>query len=221
MYIISFPRSGQRLTNYLLRHIHRYYGKEYSYCGVLNCCNENPCKNERLFRKSHDFKLNLELKLDEKAIILYRKDKIYQLESYFRWEKYNKDNFISDMNYEDESVFNRLIECIKKRSTYYDGFVNKYIKSNTYKQALIIEYDYFLSNDKDCVKQIILYLNLTDNENINSDVDKIVKTFEKIEYKNRLDDEMYNKIKNKLDQDHQVTFQSKASVEIDSKCTSV
>ena len=119
-----------------------------------------------LFQKNHDFSLKLNLKLDEKFIILYRKDKIYQLESYFRFDIFRKDTFNSNINYKDENTFNNLIRFIKKKSTYYDDFVNKYIKSNKYKQSLIIE--------------------------------NIVNTFEKIEYKNNLDNEIYKKINKEI-----------------------
>lgn len=196
MFIISFPRSGQHLFQRLLKHIYNYYGKDFTYCEYYNCCRIIPCKKKCIFQKNHDFKLNLKLKLDEKFIILYRKDKIYQLESFFRYDNFfHKDNFNANINYEDENIFNSLIKYIEKKSNYYDGFVNKYIKSNQYKQSLIIEYDDFLTEYKDYIKQIILFLNLTDSENIDSDVENIVNTFEKIEYKNTLNIEIYNKIK--------------------------
>ena len=143
MFIISFPRSGQHLMDRLLKHIYNYYGKEYSYCEYYTCCKTIPCKKESLIQKNHDFDLGLKLKLDEKNLILYRKDKIYQLESYFRYEKFKMDKFNSNINYKDEKIFNLLIEFIKRKSKYYDDFLNKYIKSNTYKQALVVEYDDF------------------------------------------------------------------------------
>lgn len=87
-----------------------------------------------------------------------------------------------------------MVKYIKGRSKYYDGFVNKYIKSNKYKQSLIVEYDDFLTRYKDYIKQIILFLNLTESENIDTDVENIINTFEKIEYKNSLDDKIYDKI---------------------------
>lgn len=197
MFIISFPRSGQHLLERLLKHIYNYYGQEYSYCEYYKCCREIPCNKKCLFQKNHDFKLNLDLKLDEKFLILYRKDKIYQLESFFRFEKFfNKDKFDSNINYKDEIILNNLIKYIKTKSQYYDDFVNKYIKSNKYKYSLIIEYDDFLCKYKDYIKQIILFLNLTNSENIDldNDIENIVNTFEKIEYKNNLDNEIYKKI---------------------------
>jgi hypothetical protein len=193
MFIISFPRSGQHLTERLLKHIHNYYGREYSYCEYYNCCKKIPCNKKCLFQKNHDFGLDLELKRDDKFIILYRKDKIYQLESYFRCIYFNT-NIDTNIDYEDEIIFDKLINYIKKNSDYYDGFMNKYIKLNQYKEALIISYDDFLSEYKVYIKQIILFLNLTNSENNDIDIENIVNTFEKIEYKNSLDNEIYKKI---------------------------
>lgn len=195
MFIISFPRSGQHLIERLLKHIYNYYGKEFSYCEYYSCCNKIPCEKKCLFQKNHDLELNLNLKLGEKFLILYRKNKIYQLESYFRYKIiFGTEKFNSNIDYKNKTIFNELIKFIKENSKYYDGFVNKYIKSNKFKEALIINYDDFLSKNKDCIKQIILLLNLTNSENIDLDIENIVNTFEKIEYKNTLDNETYKQI---------------------------
>ena len=194
MFIISFPRSGQHLMQRLLNHIYKYFGKEFSYCEYYNCCNKIPCEKKCFFQKNHDFEMNLNLNVDEKFIILYRKDKIYQLESFFRLHFFGVDKFNATINYEDENIFNKLIIYIKNNSKYYDDFINKYVKSNKYKQSLMIEYDDFLSNYKDYIKKIILFLNLTNSENIDVTIENIVNTFEKIEYKNSLDNEVYKKI---------------------------
>lgn len=195
MFIISFPRSGQHLFERLLAHIYDYYGKKFSYCEFYNCCRKIPCKKKCLFQKNHDFGLNLKIKTDEKFLILYRKDKILQLESFFRYENFfRKDKFNAGIDYENETNFNELVKYIKKKSKYYNRFVNKYVKSNQFKQALVVEYDDFLNNSKNYIKQLVLYLNLTTDENVDSDVENILNTFEKIEYKNGLDDKIYNKI---------------------------
>jgi hypothetical protein len=198
MFIVSFPRSGQHVLERLLKHIHNYYNTEYSYCEYYTCCNKIPCNKNSLFQKNHDFNLNLKLNFDEKFIILYRKNKIYQLESLFRFNKFRKDNFNSNLNYKDQEIFNYLIKFIKDTSKYYDDFVDKYIKSNKYQHALIIEYDDFLLQYKDYIKKIILYLNLKNDENIDLNIQNIVNTFEKIEYKNKLDNEIYKQINNIL-----------------------
>ena len=198
MFIVSFPRSGQHLLERLLKHIHNYYNKEFSYCEYYTCCQKIPCNKNSLFQKNHDFNLNLKLNINEKFIIIYRKNKIYQLESLFRLNKFRKNVFNSNINYKDKETFNNLIRFIKNNSKYYDNFVDKYIKSNKYQQALIIEYDDFLSQYKNYIKKIILFLNLKNDKNIDLDIDldieNIINTFEKIEYKNKLDNEIYKQI---------------------------
>lgn len=198
MFIVSFPRSGQHLLERLLKHIHNYYNKEFSYCEYYTCCQKIPCNKNSLFQKNHDFNLNLKLNINEKFIIIYRKNKIYQLESLFRLNKFRKNVFNSNINYKDKETFNNLIRVIKNNSKYYDNFVDKYIKSNKYQQALIIEYDDFLSQYKNYIKKIILFLNLKNDKNIDLDIDLdieiIINTFEKIEYKNKLDNEIYKQI---------------------------
>jgi hypothetical protein len=198
MFIVSFPRSGQHLLERLLKHIHNYYNKEFSYCEYYTCCQKIPCNKNSLFQKNHDFNLNLKLNINEKFIIIYRKNKIYQLESLFRLNKFRKNVFNSNINYKDKETFNNLIRFIKNNSKYYDNFVDKYIKSNKYQQALIIEYDDFLSQYKNYIKKIILFLNLKNDKNIDLDIDLdieiIINTFEKIEYKNKLDNEIYKQI---------------------------
>lgn len=194
MFIVSFPRSGQHLLERLLKHIHNYYNKEFSYCEYYTCCQKIPCNKNSLFQKNHDFNLNLKLNINEKFIIIYRKNKIYQLESLFRLNKFRKNVFNSNINYKDKETFNNLIRFIKNNSKYYDNFVDKYIKSNKYQQALIIEYDDFLSQYKNYIKKIILFLNLKNDKNIDLNIENIINTFEKIEYKNKLDNEIYKQI---------------------------
>jgi hypothetical protein len=84
MLIISFPRSGQHLFERMIKHISLYYKKEFSYCEYYNCCKKIPCTKKSIFQKNHDFDLKLQLQKNDKFIILYRKDKIAQLESYYR-----------------------------------------------------------------------------------------------------------------------------------------
>lgn len=195
MLIISFPRSGQHLFERLLKHIYNYYKQKFSYCEFYTCCCRIPCKKKCLFQKNHDFELKLKLEQDEKFFILYRRDKIHQLESFFRYDTiFKKDVYNAYINYNDEEVFTKLINFINSKSKYYNGFVDKYIKSNHYNQSFIVEYNDFLSEPKDYIKRIIIFLNLANVNNIDNDVENIVATFEKIEYKNSLDDEIYNKI---------------------------
>lgn len=194
MLIISFPRSGQHLLERLLNFIYLYYNKNYSYCEFYNCCKTLPCKKKCIFQKNHDFHLTLGMPSDNKFIVLYRRDKIRQLEAYFRFNYLNSDKHVK-INYENSKLFNELIQFIKQRSKYYDEFIQKYVTSKWYTNSLIIEYGDFMNEPKKYIKNLIEYLNLKDNDiNLDEDVDYIFNNFEKIEYKNSLSDSIYNKI---------------------------
>ena len=56
--IISFPRSGQHLTEKVLKVICSYFNQPYSYCEFYNCCRTIPCKKKYRFMKNHDCYLN-------------------------------------------------------------------------------------------------------------------------------------------------------------------
>ena len=171
MLIISFPRSGQHLFERLLGHIYKYYNKEFSYCEFYGCCRRIPYRKNCLFQKNHDFTLKLPIGSSSKFIVLYRKDKIIQLESYFRYEIINKKN-----------------------SIYYDNFIKKYISpTKIYTNSFIIEYDDFIKNYKVYISNLIIYLDFI-YDDLEKDVENIINTFEKIEYKNNISNDFYNKI---------------------------
>jgi hypothetical protein len=150
----------------------------YSYCGFYTCCKSIPCKNNSFFQKNHDFGLDLNVNRDEKIIIMYRNDKFEQLEAYFRF------NIISNnitVQYDNLNICKEFVKFYNGKSSYYDNFLKKYNKNN-YKNALIIEYDSFILNYKEYIKQLIIYLNLP-YKNLDEDVENILDGFEKIERK--------------------------------------
>lgn len=196
MFIISFPRSGEELTVRLLNHIYNYYNLKFSHCNYYNCCQQIPCKENKCFQKNHDFNLDLHLDKNEKFIVLFRKNKITQFESYFRFiflNEQSKDN--ANINYNEHTIFNKLINFMNTHSIYYDNFVSKYI-INKYPYSFVIEYSDLIYNPKKYIRGLIYYLNLSSNNNvdISTDIQTIYDTFEKIEYKNRLNIVYYNKI---------------------------
>jgi hypothetical protein len=199
MFIISFPRSGQHLLERLLIEIYKYYNKDFSYCEFYNCCNTVPCYKNCIFQKNHDFNLDLKIPLDDKLIILYRKDKIIQLESYFRLVYLTKEIYDVKLDYNSD-LLETAIEFINNNSEYYDRFIDKYVDSNKYTNALIIEYDSIINDTSQYIKNLIEYLNLHENNDIKLDeiVNYIINNFEKIEYKNTLSDEIYDKINHSL-----------------------
>ena len=195
MLIVSFPRSGQHLFERMCKHIFMYYKKEFSYCEFYNCCKKIPCVKKSVFQKNHDFNLHLQFKNYDKFIVLYRKDKIKQLESYYRYETYKKDVYGANIDYNNPNVFTKLINFIKQKITYYDGFINKYIVSDKYPNSLKIEYNDFIMNQSEYIARIIIYLDIKLNhDDLEKDVENIINSFEKIEYKNSIDDELHAKI---------------------------
>lgn len=195
MFIISFPRSGQNLFHRLLKHIYNYYHLSYSYCGFYDCCNQVPCLEKKQFQKNHDFDLKLDIHKNDPFFVLYRSNKISQLEAYFRYE-YSKKYTNININYNNPTIFNDLIQFIHNHSNYYEQFLKKYIHTNKFNNVFFIEYDDFIRNQKTYIKKIIMYLNLPIHyEKIDIDVENIIEHFELIEYKNRLDIFNYNKIK--------------------------
>lgn len=195
MFIISFPRSGQNLMYRLLKHIYNYYHLSYSYCDFYNCCNHVPCLQKKQFQKNHDFDLKLDIDKNEQLFVLYRANKIIQLEAYFRYY-YSKKYPNVNINYDNATIFNDLIQFIHRRSHYYDQFMKKYIYTNKFNNAFFIEYNDFINNHEKYIKKIIMYLKLPIHyENIDTDVKNIIDCFETIEYKNSLHIFNYNKIK--------------------------
>jgi hypothetical protein len=194
MLIISFPRSGQNLLHRLLKHIYKYYKLYYSYCEFYNCCNHIPCLKKNKFQKNHDFDLNLNINENEPFFVLYRSNKISQLEAYFRYY-YSKKYPNININYDNDTIFNDLIQFIHNHSTYYEQFMKKYIYARKFNNVFFIDYDDFVRNHKNYIKKIIIYLNLPIcYVNIDIDVQNIIDSFETIEYKNKLHIFNYNKI---------------------------
>ena len=194
MLIISFPRSGQNLLHRLLKHIYKYYHLSYTYCEFYICCNHVPCLQKKQFQKNHDFDLKLDIDKNDKMFVLYRGNKISQLEAYFRYN-YSKKYSNVNINYDNPAIFNDLIQFIHNHSHYYDEFMKKYIHTNKYNNVFLIEYNDFIHNHEKYIKKIIMYLKLPiDYENIDIDVKNIMDSFETIEYKNSLHIFNYNKI---------------------------
>ena len=120
MLIVSFPSSGQNLIYRLLNKIYDYYSINYSYCEFYTCCNSIPCKKKAIFQKNHDFKLNLNIKSDDKLIVLYRNNKFEQLEAYFRLHKKLNN---STINYNNINSCKDFVKFYNERASYYDNFI--------------------------------------------------------------------------------------------------
>lgn len=210
-YIISFPRSGQHLIESVLRYIYDNLNKEFIYCEYYSCCSSlDNCKFNSNFQKNHDFWLNdkldyntnkLLINNNNKYLVLYRNNKIKQLEAYYTY-------YIKSSRIKKVYDYNELISFINGNSTYYDNFINKWVNNN---QTNILKIDYydFISNPNFNIKKIYYHFNndkLKDESILNikdikfsSDNGLRKKDEAKvISLLNEIDIELYNKIKIEL-----------------------
>jgi hypothetical protein len=198
--IVSFPRSGQHLVEKILEFCCKEHDIDFTYCEFYSCCKSIPCNNGKNTSKNHDFDLDLKISDDIKYISLYRKDMILQLESYYRYlSEYNDCEY----NYDD------LLSFIIKSSNYYKGFVEKWIDNE---KTNILKIDYY-----DIVKNPIEF-SIKIFKHFYPDVPLKLESFEKLKeielkvytpgisgefYKkisliNKLDNDVYNKLKKDL-----------------------
>jgi hypothetical protein len=206
--LISFPRSGQHLTERLIETICEYFGKEFRYCDFYRCCNSVPCKKNSNFLKNHDFRLDLKIPENYKKIVLYRTCKIEQLESFFRFFKSDKTKLIIDKNKwienrnelsvfdykNDKDSYDKLIDFINSVSKYYNEFVEKWVNTHN-PNTLILTYSEIISDHVRYVDKLITFMEIPHDD---TDVINILNKFEKIEYKYQLDPELYKCIENDI-----------------------
>jgi hypothetical protein len=195
-YLVSFPRSGQHLTERTLKTIHDYFGLEYSYCEYYKCCNTIPCKYSAQFQKNHDFSHSMIYwDSNKQYIVLYRDNMVEQLESFFRYTYY-RDN-MKQPDYEDNMVYDQLIESIKNNIEYYKRFINKWVEQSS-SNILKLEYSEVVKNPRKYLENLITFLDIP---YLDKDIDNIIQNIEKIEYKNSIDSILYSKIISTLNND--------------------
>jgi hypothetical protein len=187
--IISFPRSGQHLTEKVLKVICSYFNQPYSYCEFYNCCRTIPCKKKYRFMKNHDFNLNYLINSKNKYIVLYRTDFIHQLESWFRL-KYHS---IKTFNYrENFMLYNNLLKFIKSNMNYRKSFINKWVHNQTNnKNCISIDYDEIIKSPQDYLKKLLTFMELKHDDR---DCSNILSLVGDIKYLNRLPFDLYKKI---------------------------
>jgi len=125
--IVSFPRSGQHLTERVLRHFCLVKKTPFSYCEFYSGCRKTPCACGKLFQKQHDIDLKLPVEPSNQYLVLYREDRDDNITSYLRWLKANKKN------------------PPENPVQYYDGFVSKWVRYDV-DNVLPISYESILRN---------------------------------------------------------------------------
>lgn len=81
--IVSFPRSGHHMMVKLLRSIFEASGQHWNYCERYQP--NNKCGDEHNIRKSHDFELTQTVTPGQTYVVMVRRDRFRQLESYYRF----------------------------------------------------------------------------------------------------------------------------------------
>ena len=152
-HMISFPRSGQHMTQRLLHEFHTKHEIPYSYCNFYNCCRSIPCKFNYVYQKNHDDGLAIRINPSEKYLFLYRKNKIEQLEAYYRFFTKTRSNYTNEREYA------RLFWFCRAKSQYYDRLVAKY-RSQKHPNVLCIDYNCFLNDPSGTFHKIITFFGL-------------------------------------------------------------
>ena len=208
--IISYPRSGHHLLERILYNIFIKHNLDYTYCEPYTHCKKKPCRDKRLFQKDHW--LENKYHKQQKMIVLYRKDYIYQLEAYFRFENQPKYNnfkqkleygkyrmnteyiYNKSLDYSNKNIFKNLLRFIKKQKPGYENWKNKIIENDFYEKRIIIEYYDFLENPKKYIKEI---LNLYDSNLLYDEslIEEAIEEQKIIKNNKKLDNNTYVKIK--------------------------
>lgn len=204
LYIVSFPRSGQHMTECILSTLLPKHNIHYSYCPYYHCCNKIPCEKGFNIQKHHDVDNTLDILDSNKYLVLYRDDLILNIESYYR----------HIINYElnpDKYSYDDLIDFFRNKIEYYKNFKNKWVNVNK-TNVLQIEYYDYIKNPKKNILSILMHFypeikidddkidNLIDNGFLNYDIKKFRhdKINDKIGLKHFMDEKYYNKIKDDL-----------------------
>lgn len=206
-YIVSFPRSGQHLIESIIKYLCDDHNINYSYCEFYNCCQSIPCINESLFNKNHDFwidPINKEydfnhLKIDNnsKYLVLYRRDLILQLESYYRFHIMVENK---DYKFED------LINFIKDNDLYYKNFIKKWVDIKD-DRVIKVEYYDFIKEPDDYTIYIfnhffpdVKFNSLLDYNNIKLNIFNGYKSYDNsiLGIKNNMDVDTYNLVKKSI-----------------------
>lgn len=186
-HLISIPRSGQHMTERILKEFYRKNNLPYSYCEFYNCCNQTPCKLNKIYQKSHDFDLKLTPCKSKKHIFLYRKDKIEQIEAWFRM-------FHPTPDYSKIETYKKLLSFYKSKSLYYDKMIKKYSTKKI--NILSIEYNRFLKEPENTLYTILSFLDIkTTRKEVKEFIDK---RNEKISKRHTLNQQLKNTLKKDL-----------------------
>ena len=184
-FIISFPRSGFNLTYRLLEKFHSQNNLEFIFCNYYFCCkNSDICKLNYKYQRNHDFKLSVKINENDKYLFLYRKNKLEQLEAYFRYINPN-------INYKNPNDYLKLKKFIIDKSKYYDDLLDKYT-SKKRDNILVIDYNDYINEPINTFNKIIEFFDLKYSR---KHIENFINNSEKIYKKNFLSDDLVQRLK--------------------------
>jgi hypothetical protein len=184
-FIISFPRSGFNLTYCLLDNFHSQNNLEFIFCNYYGCCKDrNICKLNYKYQRNHDFKLSVKINENDKYLFLYRKNKLEQLEAYFRFKNPN-------FNYKNPNDYLQLKKFIINYSKYYDDLVDKYT-SKKRDNILVIDYNDYINDPINTFHKIIEFFDFKYSK---EHIDTFINNSEKIYKKSFLSNDLVQRLK--------------------------
>ena len=173
----------------ILKEFHKVNNIPYKYCNFYKCCNQIPCKYNSVYQKNHDFDLTLKIQPNQKYLFLYRKNKLEQLEAFYRYERKNKQD------YNDQNEYLNLLKFCRNKSSYYDSLVTKFVDNDS-KNILSIDYNDYLNNPSKIFHKIIIFFEF--NYSFDYVNNFISNRDEKIQKKNFIDKSLLIKLKKDL-----------------------
>jgi hypothetical protein len=159
LFIVSFPRSAQGVISSVLLKYAEKFNIELKYCEFYQCCNTVPCANGSNIIKNHDYNQILPFSKNHKYLVLLRKDKLDQLDSYYRLK-----NSKVKILYQDSVIdFNRFKSFYLKNEKYYDSFKKRWLNLSNHPNVKILFYEDFVNDYVNSIVKIIKFFKLSSN----------------------------------------------------------
>jgi len=161
-FLVSFPRSGHHMVERMLRAICRAHDYPYSYCEYYSCCKRQPCAENAVLQKNHDFDLNFDPDMG-RSVVLYRSDPIVQLDAWYRWRVGRRSGEYQEVLEPDpgwwktRAHLDGLTRFATRHARYYRRFVAKWVEANP-ENIVAIEYGSFLNSPEDFMFRILAHL---------------------------------------------------------------
>jgi hypothetical protein len=159
LFIVSFPRSAQGVISSVLLKYAEKFNIELKYCEFYQCCNTIPCAKGSNIIKNHDYNQILPFSKNHKYLVLLRKDKLDQLDSYYRLK-----NPKVKILYQDSVIdFNRFKSFYLKNETYYDSFKRRWLNLSNLPNVKILYYEDFVNDFENSFINIIKFFKISSN----------------------------------------------------------